>query len=379
MIELKNGDIFGEDVEALVNSVNCVGVMGRGIALQFKNLFPENFKAYAEACKRGEVKPGLMFVHELGPLASPRYVINFPTKRHWRGKSRIEDIDAGLVDLVKVIRERDIRSIAIPPLGTNLGGLRWADVRPRIESALGELDDLAVALFEPGSGSADGRPNRSTKVPRMTKGRAVLVSLMDRYLRGLLDPFVTLLEVHKLMYFMQKAGEPLRLKFEKGAYGPYSENLRHVLRPVEGHLISGYKDGGDAPGKPLNLVPGAVEDAAAFLNRHPDTKMRLGRVTQLVNGFESSFGLELLSTVHWVASDNPSMTDEEVIALTYAWGPRKRQFTERQIRIALRVLDENGWFQASPQADSHILARHSHRAGILARTANLTGVHEGPA
>ena len=189
----------------------------------------------------------------------------------------------------------------------------------------------------------------AVEVPDMTKGRAVLVSLMDQYLRGLLDPFVTLLEVHKLMYFMQKAGEPLELKFEKGTYGPYSENLRHVLRPLEGHLVSGYKDGGDAPGKQLNLVPGAVEDAAAFLNGYPDTERRLEKVTQLVDGFESSFGLELLSTVHWVASDNASHTDDEVITYTYAWGPRKRQFTERQIRLALRVLDDNGWFQASPK------------------------------
>ena len=143
---------------------------------------------------------------------------------------------------------------------------------------------------------------------------------MDQYLRGLLDPFVTLLEVHKLMYFMQNSGEPLKLEFAKGRYGPYSKNLRHVLRPVEGHLITGYKDGGDAPGKQLNLVPGAVEDAAAFLNGYPDTKRRLEKVTQLVDGFESSFGLELLSTVHWVASERPSMTDDEVIAHTYAWG-----------------------------------------------------------
>ena len=352
MIKRKRGDIFQEDVEALVNSVNCVGVMGRGIALQFKNVFPGNFKVYAEACKRGEVKPGQMFVYDSGKITNPRYIINFPTKRHWRGKSRIRDIDNGLEDLVRVIKERNIRTIAIPPLGTNLGGLRWANVRRRIELALSELDDLAVTLFEPGSGSSDGRPNRSTKVPRMSKGRAVLVSLMDQYLRGLLDPYVTLLEVHKLMYFTQEAGEPLRLEFKKGVYGPYSENLRHVLRPLEGHLISGYRDGGDAPNKPLNLVPGAVEDAAAYLSKYPATTGRMERVTKLVQGFESSFGLELLSTVHWVASERPSMTDDYVIAHTYAWGSRKRQFTERQIRLALMVLDDNGWFQASPQVDA---------------------------
>ena len=347
MIEYKTGDIFAEDVEALVNSVNCVGVMGRGIALQFKNMFPENFKTYEAACKRNEVKPGRMFVYESGKMTNPRYIINFPTKRHWRGKSRIGDIEAGLQDLVRVIEERDIRSIAIPPLGTNLGGLDWSDVRPRVEAALRELDDRIVMIYEPGSGPADDRPNRSTKVPKMTRGRAALVGLMHRYLYALLDPFVTLLEVHKLMYFMQVAGEPLKLGFQKGQYGPYAERLRHVLRQVEGHLISGYKDGGDAPGRQLELVPGAIEDATAFLDRHPETKKRLDRVAQLVEGYESSFGLELLATVHWVATEHPSSTDNEVIARTYAWDYRKRQFSKRQIRLALQTLRDKDWLSTN--------------------------------
>ena len=182
MIEVKKGDIFQEDVEALVNSVNCVGVMGRGIALQFKNLFSENFKAYKKACDRNEVRPGRMFVYESVKMMNPRNMINFPTKRHWRGKSRIEDIDAGLEDLVRLIEELHIKSIAIPPLGTNLGGLSWSAVRPRIEAALEQRDNLAVTLFEPGSGTADGRPNRSTRVPKMTTGKASLICLIDRYL-----------------------------------------------------------------------------------------------------------------------------------------------------------------------------------------------------
>ena len=344
MIEYKVGDMFSEDVEALVNSVNCVGVMGRGIALQFKNAFPENFKAYLEACKREEVRPGRMFVYETGQMiGSPRYVINFPTKRHWRGKSRMEDIEAGLAALADEIRARNIRSIAIPPLGSSLGGLDWSDVRPRIEAALRELDNLQVLLFEPGGGPIDDRPNRSTKAPRMTRGRAALITLMDRYLRGLLDPFVTLLEIHKLMYFMDVAGEPLKLEFKKGYYGPYSEKLRHVLRPLEGHLISGYRNGGEEPGKRIEPVPGGLQDAAKFLDRHPDTNERLARVTQLADGFESSFGLELLATVHWVAASQSQPTEREVVASTHAWGPQKRQFSERQIRLALRVLREKGW------------------------------------
>ena len=154
----------------------------------------------------------------------------------------------------------------------------------------------------------------------MTQSKAVLVDLMHRYLNGLLDPFVTLLEVHKLMYFMQVAGEPLKLRFQKAHYGPYAENLRHVLRDIEGHLISGYADGGDAPDKRLEIVPGAVEEARAFLDGLPESRERFARVSQLVEGFESSFGLELLTTVHWVAHEYPSVTEEEVIAHTYGWG-----------------------------------------------------------
>ena len=343
MIRFTTGDILAEDAEALVNTVNCVGVMGRGIALQFKKAFPENFRIYVEACKRGEVQPGRMFVFETGALTNPRYIINFPTKRHWRGNSRIEDIRAGLKDLATVIRERDIRSIAVPPLGSGLGGLEWSDVRPRIAKALQGFDDLDAVVFEPRGAPRAERMVRNREVPPMNAGRAALVGLMDRYLNGLLDPFVTLLEVHKLMYFMQVTGQRLRLKYTKGPYGPYAENLRHVLNAVEGHFISGYGDGGDAPDKQLELVPGAVEDAARVLRRSPKTRERFDRVTDLVDGFESAFGLELLSTVHWTLEHDAPASRDDLIALTYAWNDRKRRFSPRQIGLAADVLTEKGW------------------------------------
>ena len=148
MIEFKTGDILSEDASALVNAVNCVGVMGKGVALRFKKAFPENFKAYAEACGNGQVAPGRMFVFETDEF-SPSYVINFPTKTHWSGKSRMEYIDDGLKDLRKEIRNRDIRSIAIPALGCGLGGLSWNEVRPRVENALQGLEDVRIVVFEP--------------------------------------------------------------------------------------------------------------------------------------------------------------------------------------------------------------------------------------
>jgi O-acetyl-ADP-ribose deacetylase (regulator of RNase III) len=182
MIEYKTGDILAEDAEALVNTVNCVGFMGRGIALEFKRAWPENFMAYAAACRKGKVQPGRMFVSETGQLGNPRYIINFPTKRHWRGKSRIEDIEAGLEALVAEVRNRGIRSIAVPPLGSGLGGLDWADVRPRIEQAMKALADVRVVVFEPHKTAAPGRSHRARKVPAMTPGRAALAE------RGWLTP-----------------------------------------------------------------------------------------------------------------------------------------------------------------------------------------------
>ena len=181
MLKYKTGDILAEDAEALVNTVNCVGVMGRGIALQFKRAFPENFKAYAARCKRDEMQPGQVFVFETGQLTHPHYIINFPTKRHWRGKSRMEDIESGLASLAQEIRARGIRSIAIPPLGSGLGGLDWSEVRRRVQAALEKFDDVKVVVFEPGGGPVDKRANRSREVPKMTAGRAALIGLMDRY------------------------------------------------------------------------------------------------------------------------------------------------------------------------------------------------------
>jgi len=348
-IEYRTGDILTTDVEALVNTVNCVGVMGRGVALAFKEAFPENYKAYRFACERNEVQPGRMFVFETGYMATPKYIINFPTKRHWHGKSRIEDIEAGLQALAKEIRGRKIRSIAIPPLGSGLGGLDWQEVRPRIERTLIVLDDVQVIVFEPHEAPEVKVTKRKRKPPKMTEGRAALIGLMQRYLGGLLDPFVSLLEIHKLMYFMQEAGQPLRLRYVAALYGPYAENLRHVLREIEGYYVSGYGEGGDEPEKRIELVPGAVEDAEAFLSEHPKTRGRFDRVAELVEGFETPFGMELLSTVHWIVAHGTS-DEAVVIKRFYEWGDRKRQFSPRQIGMALNILRRKNWLPVSETA-----------------------------
>jgi hypothetical protein len=217
-------------------------------------------------------------------------------------------------------------------------------VRPRIEAVLRGITDLHVIIFEPNSAPVT---TKSREVPNMTPGRAALVVLMNRYLGGLMDPFVTLIELQKLMYFMQEAGEPLRLNYIKHHNGPYADNLRHVLTKIEGHLVSGYHDGGDAPDKQLELVPGAVRDAEAFLAEDLDTRSRFDRVGKLVEGFETPLGLELLATVHWVATREHASDIEGTMAKVYAWNDRKQRFSPRQIGIAYETLRANGWLSSA--------------------------------
>ena len=342
MIEYKNGDILREDVEAIVNTVNCVGIMGRGLALQFKNKFPQNFKEYQLACTNNEVQLGKMFVHQTGQLINPKYIINFPTKGHWKQNSKIEDISNGLDDLITIIEKYSIKSIAIPPLGSGLGGLDWKMVKKLIEEKLKNIN-CTVILFEPLEQKIE--KSITKEIPKMTAGRAALIGLMDRYLQGLMDPFISLIEVHKLMYFMQESGEELRLKYKKAQFGPYADNLRHVLNTIEGHFISGYEDGGDAPTKQLKLIPKAVEDAKNYLTNKKNTNENFVKVAKLVDGFETPFGLELLSTVHWIVKNENASNLEEVISKIYNWNERKKQFSRKQIQIALDTLVKNDWLK----------------------------------
>ncbi|MDX2034153.1 MAG: macro domain-containing protein [Blastocatellia bacterium] len=343
MIEFQQGDILHADAEALVNTVNCVGVMGRGIALQFRKAFPENFKIYKAACDRGELRPGKMLVCDLNRFHNPRFIINFPTKRHWKGNSRIEDIKAGLPALVEEVRQRQIHSIAVPPLGCGLGGLNWDEVRPLILQAFQALPDVRVVIYEPSGAPVAEEMVKAQKIPNMTVSRAALLGLMRRYLAAVMDPAVTLLEIHKLMYFMQEAGEPMKLSYQKGLYGPYAQNLRHLLSAIEGHFISGYGDAEDQPTKQIELKFEAAEQADAFLKNHPETRTRFDRVANLIAGFETPYGLELLATVHWVARREGAANASDAIARVYGWNERKRMFQERHIQLAWDLLQQKNW------------------------------------
>lgn len=346
MLEFKKGNILDADSEAIVNTVNTVGIMGKGIALQFKKAFPENYEAYKKACDEKKVKVGEMFVYEPHLACGPRFIINFPTKRHWKGKSRIEDIESGLEALVQEVISRSITSIAIPPLGCGLGGLRWDEVKPRIEKAFTTLDKVNVQVFEPSGAPQAKEIIIRTQRPNMTIGRAAIIGLMSRYKVPDYDYRLSLLEIYKLAYFLQAAGEDLSLQFCKGNYGPYADKLRHVLSIMDGHFISGYGDGKNSPDVEILLKDGAVREAEQFLKNYPETHSRFEKVANVIEGFETPYGMELLSSVHWVAQERPEAAadPEAAIRAVHAWSSRKKQLMKpNHIKIAWSRLKEKGW------------------------------------
>jgi O-acetyl-ADP-ribose deacetylase (regulator of RNase III) len=344
MINIVKGNIVDQSTEAIVNTVNCVGVMGRGIALSFKKAFPENYNDYIEACKKGEVVPGKMHVHVTGDIFERKYIINFPTKKHWKGNSNIIDIKEGLKDLVNVINHYDIKSITIPPLGCGLGGLDWEEVRPLIEDTFKELPDKTVNIIEPdGNFDKPNNQNNKFKNGKLTPGRASLLYLMGKYLSAMMDTSTTLLELHKLMYFLQESGEKLKLKYQKAVYGPYAENLRFVLDVINNIYISGFDNREENPEKEITLLEDAYLKADEFLRSHTKTREHVNRVISLIEGFETPFGMELLSTVHWVSSKEEAVTLENVINKTHLWNPRKEIFSEKHITIAWKHLKDQNW------------------------------------
>lgn len=306
MITIARGDLLAAEVDALVNTVNCVGVMGKGIALQFKRKFPDMFKAYAKACKAGEVQTGTMFVVPTHALQGPQWIINFPTKQHWRSPSKIEYVTQGLVDLHRVLRELGITSIALPPLGSGNGGLDWNDVEPLIREALSDLDSVDIKLYAPSDAVRAIAPRAGL---RMTWGRAMLLQLVTQYVakRQALEPWedasgASHLEIQKLMYFASHYEPKLDLGYAPGRYGPYSERVRHLVQEMEGNFLEGFGDGAN-PVLALNPIApttAGCEKANAYLATHATTEQEtINKVLQLIEGFESPYGTELLASTHW--------------------------------------------------------------------------------
>jgi O-acetyl-ADP-ribose deacetylase (regulator of RNase III) len=338
MITFTKGNLLKADAEALVNTVNTVGIMGKGVALMFKETFPENFKAYEAACKRGEVRVGKMFVMERLLLGGPKWIINFPTKDHWRDPSKIEWIEAGLEDLVKVITEKKIHSIALPPLGSGNGGLNWTDVRSIIEQSLSKIPDVKVIVYEP-TEEYQNVAKRSG-VEKLTAARALIAELVRRY--WVLGFECSLLEIQKLAYFLETSIEerqipnPLNLTFAANKYGPYSDKLKHLLNGLDGSYLHCQKRLGDASN--LDVIwfeESKKEKVAAFLTS-PDVKIykpALEATTELIDGFQSPLGMELLATVDWLLHRVGVMPNVDELKQGLQKWPGGKESAERKLRL----------------------------------------------
>ena len=305
MIKFLQGNLLDAPVGAVVNTVNTVGVMGKGIALMFKEAFPENFRDYEAACKRREVRVGHMFVTENAAFEGPRWIINFPTKQHWRQPSKMEWISEGLQDLRKVIEEKGIQSIALPPLGCGNGGLEWSEVRPEIEKSLAQMGDVEVLVFEPTAKYQNDA--KRTGVKELTPARALVAEMVRRY--WVLGIECTYLEVQKLCWFLERTihqmglNDPLNLKFVADRYGPYSDRLRHLLDGLDGSYLHCDKRLSDAsPSDTIWFDQERRPYMDAFLKQDEMRPLQvvLDRTAAWIDGFESPLGLELLATVDWL-------------------------------------------------------------------------------
>jgi O-acetyl-ADP-ribose deacetylase (regulator of RNase III) len=353
MIRYTQGNLLDADAEALVNTVNEIGVMGKGVALMFREAFPENTRAYEEACRRHEVKIGKMFVTRNRDLTGPKWIINFPTKRHWRQPSKLEWIREGLTDLVHIVAKLQIRSIAIPPLGCGNGGLEWIHVRRELESALSDLPEVTITVFEP-TQTYQNAPKRAG-LQELTPARALIAEMIRRY--AILGLDCTNLEVHKLAWFLHRLiqkfelDDPLKLNFTANKFGPYAEQLRHLLNGLDGSYIHCEKRLSDAG--PFDLV--WFEDQRrhvlqTFVEKALPEGYRkaLEFAARVIDGFESPFGMELLSTVDWLVSSGRARPDLESVKKEIARWPTSASaarrkvalFSDNQLGLALKRLND---------------------------------------
>ncbi|MFB6231038.1 MAG: macro domain-containing protein [Salinibacter sp.] len=302
MVEIRQGDLFDADVEALVDPVNCAGTMSRGVSAQFRVRFPRNAERYRTACSNDQLAPGDVLVFDRGGLfgdqdAGPRYILNVATKAHWSGTSKLSQIDAGVATLVQEAKARDLASLALPALGCGGGGLDWTDVRPLIESHFASLASTQVLLFAPSDVRVATRDAAGREQPTMTRGRALLLVLMENFRDG--DGWVTVRNVQALAYLLQNAGEELGLRFEPGAYGLHASGLPRVLQHIAGHFIIA----GEEPRRSESAVrprPDAIDEARRVIKEAPDAEEHLASVRRLIAGASTSDDLDLLAVVLWI-------------------------------------------------------------------------------
>lgn len=339
MLQYITGNILDSGAQALINTVNTVGVMGKGIALQFKKAYPNNFKLYEQATKNNEVIVGKMYVTQESNLQSgEKWIINFPTKKDWRKPSEYVFIEEGLNDLVEVIDKHKIKSIAIPPLGAGNGGLKWEKVKKIIEEKLQHLD-LDIYVYEPTTQILESLKKERVK---LTNARALLLyTLFDLVKNG---EYVSEFSSEKVCYFLQRFGAKkyFKLDFKPNFYGPYSGKVRFLLNEINGSYIMGYSDMNKKPFEPLTLIADTYETVKDYVEGKEELSLIAAKTKSFLDGFYADFALELLSSVDYLSQQENTFDEQIITAKLSGWSDRKRTlFTNsRYIGISLNHLKE---------------------------------------
>lgn len=331
MIKYITGDLLKSGAVALVNTVNTVGVMGKGIALQFKKQYPHNYKEYVKVCKSEDLNIGdLLVVEENTLLYGKQYIINFPTKKHWRNPSKYEYIEAGLKSLVKIIEDKEIKSIAIPPLGAGNGGLDWNQVKEILERHLNTVD-CEILLYQPNFVVKETLRKERVK---LTPARAMLLAVFyDLVQEG---EFVSEFAGEKIAYFLQRFGaKEFNLKYKAHFYGPYSGKVNHVLHYLNGSYIMGYESKNKKPFDPLGLIEEAKEEVLSFLDKKENERYKeiVLQTQNFLRGFYSFFGLELLSTLDFIKESKGVSDLEDIKKELFEWSHRKQNMFAKDVFI----------------------------------------------
>jgi O-acetyl-ADP-ribose deacetylase (regulator of RNase III) len=337
MIQYITGNILDSEAQALVNTVNTMGVMGKGIALQFKKTYPNNFRAYEMACKNGEIKVGEMFVTVDSSAASgEKLVINFPTKTNWKKPSEYKYIEDGLDHLVEVIKKYQIKSIALPPLGAGNGGLNWERVKKLIEQKLQHMA-LDIYVYEP---TRQIQEHLRKERVKLTDARALLLYVLYDLVKN--GEYVSEFSSEKVCYFLQRFGgkKYFKLEFEPKFYGPYSGKVRFVLNAINGSYLMGYSDMNKKPFEPLTLVADAYEVVKTHVEDNPELLQIALRTINFLQGFYSDFALELLSSIDYISVLDGTRDKQIILEKLGNWNSRKRTMLSdaRYMDISLKHL-----------------------------------------
>ena len=364
MIRVRVGDLFESEMQTIVNTVNCVGVMGKGLALEFKKRFPDMYEDYVARCRAKQVRLGEPYLYR---RLLPPWIINFPTKDHWRSVSRLSDIVAGLEYLERHYHEWEITSLAVPALGCSNGQLEWRVVGPTLYRYLSRFD-IPVELYAP-----LGTPEEEIEASFLQSAMSAAATNNFREDRWKINPaYVALVEIlarierepyhwpigrvtfQKIAYFATVLGLPTGLHFERGSYGPFSSDLRPLItRLVNNGLIQEKQ-----LGRMFAVKPGPTYRDAASIFRVEIAQWEsiIDRITDLFLRMRTQEA-EVAATVHFVAQvlnqeTGNTVSETAILEGVKHWKQKRRPpLNDEEIAQAIRDLNLLGWIKAKPSSE----------------------------